>query len=88
MNQLTLHNLQNIQNKMVLDKLLHNILLKPLMLVLVQGKQQSLALSKTFPKIDLFTWTLLHGKILTGDNLEKRGFMGPFHFPLCSAANE
>jgi len=44
MNQLTLHNLQNIQNKMVLDKLLHNILLKPLMLVLVQGKQQSLAL--------------------------------------------
>ena len=43
---------------------------------------------KTLPKLDLFSWTLMHGKILTGDNLMKRGFAGPFRCSLCSEANE
>ena len=42
----------------------------------------------TLPKIDLFTWTLLHGKILTGENLERKGIVGPFRCPLCAAAGE
>ena len=33
---------------------------------------------RTLPKIDPFNWTLLHGKILTRENLEKRGIVGPF----------
>ena len=44
--------------------------------------------NKTLPKIDLFSWTLVHGRILTGDNLERRGFVGPFQFPLCSEHRE
>ena len=40
------------------------------------------------PKIDMFIWTLLHEKVLTGENLEKRGFIGPFRCPLCSEASE
>ena len=42
----------------------------------------------TLPKIDLFTWTLLHGRILTGENLEKKGIAGPFRCPLCAIAGE
>ena len=38
----------------------------------------------TLPKIELFTWTLLHERILTGENLEKKGFAGPFRCPLCA----
>ena len=43
---------------------------------------------KTLPKIDMFIWTLLHEKVLTGENLEKHGFAGPFHCPLCAEAGE
>ena len=35
------------------------------------------------PKIDILCWTLVHGKILTSENLEKRGIEGPFRCPLC-----
>ena len=42
----------------------------------------------TLPKIKLFTWTLMHERILTGENLEKRGFAGPFRCPLCAEASE
>ena len=42
----------------------------------------------SLPKIDLFIWTLLHGKILIGENLEKRGLAGPFRCPLCAEADE
>ena len=28
---------------------------------------------KSLPKVDLFIWTLAHGKILTRDNMKKRG---------------
>ena len=35
------------------------------------------------PKIDIFCWTLVHGNILTSENLEKRGIEGPVICPLC-----
>ena len=37
----------------------------------------------TLPKIDIFAWTLTHERILTGENLQKRGILGPFRCPLC-----
>ena len=36
----------------------------------------------TLPKIEMFSWTLMHEKVLTGKNLEKRGFASPFRCPL------
>ena len=36
----------------------------------------------------MFTWTLMHGRVLTGENLEKRGIAGPFRFPLCAVDAE
>ena len=42
----------------------------------------------TMPKIDMFNWSLLHGRILTGENLEKRRMVGPFRCPLCAEASE
>ena len=44
--------------------------------------------TRTLPKIDLFIWTLLHERILTGENLIKKGFAGPFRCPLCAGAAE
>ena len=44
--------------------------------------------NRTIPKIEIFNWTLMHGRILTGENLEKRGIVGPFRFPLCADAAE
>jgi ribonuclease HI/exonuclease III len=43
---------------------------------------------KTIPKIDLFLWTLGHDSILTGDNLKRKGWAGPFRCPLCLQAEE
>ena len=40
------------------------------------------------PKIEMFSWTLMHERVLTGENLEKRGFVGPFRCPLCAEASE
>ena len=31
----------------------------------------------------MFSWTLMHGRVLMGENLEKRGIAGPFHCPHC-----
>lgn len=42
----------------------------------------------SLPKINFFNWTLAHGKILTGENLMKRGFLGPFNYPLCNNNQE
>ena len=42
----------------------------------------------TLPKIEMFIWSLLHERVLTGENLEKRGFAGPFRCPLCAEASE
>lgn len=36
----------------------------------------------SLPKVKFFIWTLVHGKILTGENLVKRGFHDPFNCPL------
>eukprot|EP00253_Pinus_taeda_P004292 PITA_04292 len=35
------------------------------------------------PKVNFFAWTLIHNKILTGDNLNKRSFAGPHWCALC-----
>jgi hypothetical protein len=35
------------------------------------------------PKINIFCWILAQGKLLTGENLIKRGFQGPFCCALC-----
>jgi ribonuclease HI len=43
---------------------------------------------KTIPKIDLFLWTLSHSSIQTGENLQKKGWEGPFRCPLCQQAEE
>ena len=42
----------------------------------------------TLPKIDIFSWTVLHGKILTGDNLQKRGIEVLFIYSLCWVNSE
>ena len=44
--------------------------------------------NKTLPKIDVFTWTLIHQRLLTEENLEKRGIAGPFRCPLCAVNSE
>jgi hypothetical protein len=38
--------------------------------------------SKFWPKISMFLWLLLQKKILTWDNLQRRGFIGPLIFHL------
>ena len=43
---------------------------------------------RTIPKIEMFSWTLMHGRVLTGENLEKRGIVGPFCCPLCAVNAE
>ena len=44
--------------------------------------------SKTLPKIKFFIWVLLKGKVLTSDNLKKRGILGPSRCPNYQAAEE
>ena len=36
----------------------------------------------------MFTWTLVHASILTGENLEKRGLAGSFRYPMCKKSKE
>ena len=43
---------------------------------------------RTIPKIEMFSWTLMHGRVLTGENLEKMGIAGPFCCPLCAVDAE
>lgn len=40
------------------------------------------------PKINFFCWILMHKRTLTGDNLEKRGTIGPHKRPLYCKAQE
>eukprot|EP00253_Pinus_taeda_P018592 PITA_18592 len=40
------------------------------------------------PKISTFTWLLYHQRILTWDNLIKRGFQGPSYCPNCQKQGE
>eukprot|EP00253_Pinus_taeda_P004415 PITA_04415 len=40
------------------------------------------------PKVNFFCWTLIHNKILTGDNLEKRKIAGPHRCAMCKNNSE
>jgi hypothetical protein len=40
------------------------------------------------PKINIFGWKLAHNKLLTGENMLKRGIMGPFRCALCKQDSE
>eukprot|EP00253_Pinus_taeda_P033369 PITA_33369 len=44
--------------------------------------------SEAIPKIKFFTWLLLKGKVLTAENLRKRGINGPSRCPSCCSAEE
>jgi hypothetical protein len=44
--------------------------------------------SKFWPKISTFLWLLVQNKILTWDNLRRRGFIGPSIFHLCQQQEE
>lgn len=40
------------------------------------------------PKVNFFIWTVIHNKILTGDNLEKRNIAGPHRCAMCNNSSE
>eukprot|EP00253_Pinus_taeda_P035640 PITA_35640 len=44
--------------------------------------------TECLPKVKLFNWTLLHGKILTAENLRKKGIHGPSICCMCREAEE
>eukprot|EP00253_Pinus_taeda_P008935 PITA_08935 len=44
--------------------------------------------SEVIPKIKFFIWLLLKGKVLTAENLSKRGINGPSRCPNCCTAEE
>eukprot|EP00253_Pinus_taeda_P025799 PITA_25799 len=44
--------------------------------------------TESLPKVKLFNWTLLHGKILTAENLRKKGIQGPSICCMCRRAEE
>eukprot|EP00253_Pinus_taeda_P029799 PITA_29799 len=44
--------------------------------------------SEVIPKIKFFTWLLLKGKVLTAENLSKRGINGPSRCPNCCTTEE
>jgi hypothetical protein len=41
-----------------------------------------------WPKIKIFKWLVFHNRILTWENLRKRGFIGPSRCHLCQAKEE
>jgi hypothetical protein len=43
---------------------------------------------RTWPKISIFLWQVLHRRILTWDNILKRGFSGPSRCVLCNNNEE
>ena len=43
---------------------------------------------RTLPKIEMFIWSLMHERVLTGENLEKRGLAGQFRCLLCAEASK
>ena len=44
--------------------------------------------SMGLPKFNFFSWLLAHRKVLTGENLTKRGIVGPHRCPLCCNEEE
>jgi hypothetical protein len=51
----------------------------------IWGKIWSSAL---WPKVSTFLWLIIHNRILTWDNLRKRGFIGPSMCVLCQSQEE
>ena len=44
--------------------------------------------TESLPKIKIFIWTLLKGKILTSKNLKRKGFSGPSMCQMCLKEEE
>ena len=40
----------------------------------------------SLPKINFFTWLLMHRRIIMGDNLARRGIISPHRCPICCSA--
>jgi hypothetical protein len=59
----------------------YNTLLSSLRVIQNSAKWKNVWSQDSLPKINIFIWSLAHGKILTGENLMKRGFHGPFNYP-------
>lgn len=53
-----------------------------------QKKWNKLWGMRQWPKITLFLWFLMHGRILTWENLRKRGMIGPSKCVTCSKEEE
>ena len=50
--------------------------------------QKAIWRTECLPKVKLFNWTLLHGRILTAENLRKKGIQGPSICCMCKEAEE
>ena len=44
--------------------------------------------SDNIPKVNYFIWTLMHNKLLTAENLRKRGIAGPSICAICNSESE
>ena len=44
--------------------------------------------SNSIPKVNNFIWLLLHNKLLTAENLRKRGISGPSRCAMCNSTEE
>ena len=44
--------------------------------------------SYCIPKVNSFIWLLMHNKLLTAENLKKRGITGPSRCALCNSESE
>jgi hypothetical protein len=66
----------------------YNMLLSSLRVLQNSTKWKNVWSQDSLPKINIFIWSLAHGKILTGENLMKRGFHGPFNCPLCQTSQD
>jgi len=76
------------QSGMLTVKNVYNALTKKIWPHQIAGWRKPL-LSWDLPyKIKLFTWLVVENKILTWENLQKRGWNGPSIFPLCSKDSE
>jgi len=71
-----------------LVKELYNTLLSSLRVLHPSTKWKNIWIQDSLPKINIFIWSLAQGKILTGENLMKRGFHCPFICPLCQNSQD
>jgi hypothetical protein len=54
-----------------------------------QGQDLSkIWMSDSLPKVNTFCWVMVHGKLLTRENLQKRGLQGPTRCVLCREHGE